>query len=112
MKRRTSWRALGAVVAGSALVIPLAQSQESDRTALDLELGAEHSDNVGRVPVNEQSDTIGTASIALALERHRPKLEADISGNLQYRRYFDDSFGDEVIGGADAYVGWLILPER
>jgi hypothetical protein len=112
MNRRTRWRALGAVVAGSAMVIPVAHSQESDNTALDLELGAEHSDNIGRVPVDEQEDTIGTASIALALERHRPKLEADISANLQYRHYLDDSFGDEVVGGADAYLGWLLLPER
>src|SRR5262245_5868345 len=101
MNRRTSWRVLGAVVAYSGILTPVAHSQEST-SSLDLELGAERSDNVTRVPVDEQSETIGTARIGLAIEQHRPKLDADISGDVQYQRYFDETYDNEVLGGVDA----------
>jgi hypothetical protein len=79
---------------------------------LDAEIGAEHSDNVGRVATDEQSDTIGTARITLMVEEMRPRLEARIAADAQYRHYFDDTFDNEVVGGLSGDVAWSILPER
>lgn len=112
MHRRTNGPVLGAVVVGSALVMAVAHAQQEDSTTLELELGAERTDNVTRVPVDEQSDTIGTARIGLALQAHRPRLEANINGDVEYQRYFDATYGNDVVGGVDAHLGWLILPER
>jgi len=112
MNRRTNWRVLGAVVAGSATLMPIAHAQEEDRATLELEVGAERSDNVARVPVDEQSETNGTARLGVALERVRSRYEAKLSGDVQYRRYSEDTFGSDVVGGLAGRLDWLILPEH
>jgi hypothetical protein len=112
MNRRTNWRVLGAIVAGSATLMQVAHAQEEDRASLELEVGAEHSDNVARVPVDEQSETNGTARLGVVLERVRPRYEAKLNGDVQYRRYSEDTFGSDVVGGLAGRLDWLILPEH
>jgi hypothetical protein len=101
-------RATGAGCCAWALL----QAASVQSATLELELGAEHSDNVARVQTDEQSDTIGTARVAAGLNESRPRLEAHLSADLEYRHYFDDTFRNEVLGGVDGDLQWKILPER
>ncbi len=114
MNRRTIRHSLGAAVAGCCgwMLTHVAHAQENDRATLDLVLGAEHSDNVTRVAVDEQTDTVASARAAFVFDQQRPRLDTQITGDLQFRHYLDETFGDEVVGGATADIGWSILPER
>jgi hypothetical protein len=113
MTRRTrlGW---GVTVAGCCgwLLANGALAQDSDHATLDFDLGAQHSDNVSRVKVDEQSDTIGTARVALSFEQDRPRIDTSIDGNLEYNRYFDDSYDDDVVGGVNAALIAALVPER
>jgi hypothetical protein len=115
MNRETRWRGLGAAIAGccglTLATVGNAQ-EEPDRATLDLYLGAERSDNITRVPVDEVTDTTGIGRAAVVFEQHRPRLDTEITGDLQYRHYLDDTYDDEVVGGATADIGWGILPDR
>jgi hypothetical protein len=75
-------------------------------------VGVEHSDNVHRTQVDEQSETVGTAGIFFAIILDRPRLDASLNGDLVYRDYFDDSYESEVVGGVAATINYAISPER
>lgn len=105
---------LGLAVA-AALALPVAShAQEAvDNTwFLTLDGGASYTDNVSRTEVDEESETIGTAGLILGVTTDRPKLDADIAAHLEYRRYLDDTFDDEVVGGVNAFVAYAFIPER
>jgi hypothetical protein len=82
------------------------------QATLDADLGVERSDNVTRVPTDEQSETVATARIGLGYEVMRPRVEGRIGADLQYRRYLDNTYDNEVLGGANALLNWSIVPER
>jgi hypothetical protein len=90
------------IVAGSAWA----------QTTLELGAGVEHTDNVARTATDEESETIGTASVKFGLKAERPRLTSDIGANLQYRRYLDDTFDNELVGGLDGKVSYAFIPER
>ena len=81
-------------------------------TTLTLDLGVDHSDNVGRTDVDPQSETIGTAGLGLAIDTKRPRLTAEVGADLDYQKYLDDTFDDEVVGGVDAALGFALVPDR
>ena len=110
MNRLVAPYALRASVVGCCIWMSMSTARAD--LNLDAEIGAEHSDNVRRVATDEQSDTIGTARVTLTLEEMRPRLEARIAADVQYRHYFDDSYDSEVVGGLSGDVAWSILPER
>jgi hypothetical protein len=87
-------------------------AQGNAQAMLDADLGVEHSDNVTRVSTDEQTETIGIAHVALGYEVMRPRIEARIGADLEYRRYLDDTYDNEVLGGASGMLNWSIVPER
>lgn len=98
-------------VACAMLLLPagIAGAQEVD---LEFSVGGYHSDNVGRTSVDEQSDTVGEAGLRLGIARDEGRLTADVSADLRYRKYFDDSYDDELMGGLDGTLTYWFLPER
>jgi hypothetical protein len=105
--------ALGCIAA--AVTFPgVASAQNAAEQELEwaLEAGAQYTDNVSRVAVNEESETIGIAGLSFLLNTDRPRLDAIIGANLQYEKYLDDTFDDEVVGGVDALVSYAFVPER
>jgi len=93
------------------LLLPLgvAGAQEVD---LEFTIGAYHTDNAGRTSVDEQSDTVGEAGLRLGIARERGRLTADVSADLRFQKYFDDSYDDELMGGLDGTLTYWFLPER
>ena len=90
----------------------VAMSQADAATLMTLDLGVEHTDNAGRSNVDPQSESIGTAGLGLDIDTKRPRLSAEVGANLEYRRYLDDTFDPEVVGGVDANLGFALIPER
>jgi hypothetical protein len=75
-------------------------------------LGAERSDNIARTATDEQTETTATASAALGIEVERPRLTGSVDANVQYRSYLDDSFDDELVGGANVDLSFALIKER
>jgi hypothetical protein len=95
-----------------ALITAAVAMSQAQAATLTLDLGVEHTDNAGRSNVDPQSESIGTAGLGLDIDAQRPRLSAEVGANLEYRRYFDDTFDPEVVGGVDANLGFALLPER
>lgn len=77
-----------------------------------VDVGAQHSDNIGRTTANEESETVASAGIAFDVNADRPRLDADIAADVRYRDYLDDAFDNEVVGGLSGLVTYAFLPER
>lgn len=105
-------RTLRATALGCCVSMSLYAAQAAADIGVTADVGAEYSDNVGRVATDEESDTIGTARLGLDIEELRPRLEARVNANLGYRYYLDSSFDNEILGGLAGNVAWSILPER
>jgi hypothetical protein len=108
MKSRIREQATRVAVIGAAV----AMSQAHSATTLDLDLGVDYTDNVARTDVDKESETIGSVGIGLAIDAERPRLKADVGANLEYQKYLDDTFDDEVVGGVDANLEFTVLSER
>jgi hypothetical protein len=84
--------------------------------AAELEYGVEAgvgtSDNIRRVPTGEESETILTTGVDLALLREEGKLHADVNLDLSYLDYQDSSYDGEVTGMANADLRFLFVPGR
>src|SRR5688572_7243769 len=79
---------------------------------LGLEGGLEYTDNVSRANTNEESETIGIAALTFGVNTDRPRLDADAGAHLEYRKYLDDSYDDEVVGGINGLVSYAFIPQR
>lgn len=91
--------------------ILLATTAAAQEFSLSVSVGVTHSDNIGRVSQNEQSETMPEAGLSLSLQREG-RLEADLSADLLYRSYSDNVFDDELVGGLDARLIYAFVPDR
>lgn len=76
------------------------------------EVGVGTTDNIQRVPVAEQSETILTTGLDFTLLREEGRLHADVDLDLSYFEYQDDTYGGEVVGMAQADLRYLFVPGR
>lgn len=91
--------------------IPSAAASEQNLT-FALTGGASWSDNIGRVPQNEQEGTIGRAGVQLGYGQRSRRIDTMVDLNAGYEHYFDNEFDDNVVGGVDATLNLGIVPER
>ena len=95
---------------------PAAQASEAQRAGRQLDFslqgGGSWSDNVARVPFDEEDGTIARAGARLKYRDVTRRFDSNIDVNAMYEHYTDDTFDDNVIGGADASVIFGIVPER
>ncbi|MGH8188146.1 MAG: outer membrane beta-barrel protein [Steroidobacteraceae bacterium] len=90
-----------------------AQPGEREQTfELGLTTGGSWSDNIGRVPADEDEGSLGLAGVILGYRQRSARLEADVDANVVYEHYFDDTFDDDLLGGIDGTVRAEIVPER
>jgi len=76
------------------------------------EVGVGTSDNIRRVPTAEESETILTTGIELAILRNEGRLHADVDVDLSYYDYQDNAYDGEVTGMANADLRYLFVPGR
>jgi hypothetical protein len=111
---RTTVRAAMRCVAGLCAMPVLAVAQTPADEPLDwgLDLGAQHSDNIERTSVDEQSETVGIAGLSFSVKADRPRLDGRVAAHVQYRENIDDTFASELVGGVDALGTYVLVPER
>jgi hypothetical protein len=82
------------------------------RTGLELRVGATRSDNIGRVPDNEQSDTMLSAGAAIDLAHNGSLLDFEARGDIDRVEFLDDSFAGRVLGTVNGLANFEFVPER
>lgn len=84
------------------------------RQGLDMDLigGISTSDNIARVPVDEEDGTITSLGTRLTYLQDTRRIKADVDVDANYQRYSDDVFDDDVVGGANAKLTLGVLPEK
>ncbi|MGE0388382.1 MAG: outer membrane beta-barrel protein [Gammaproteobacteria bacterium] len=76
------------------------------------EVGVGTSDNIRRVPSGEESETILTTGIELAVLREEGRLHSNVDLDLSYYDYQDEAYDGEVTGIANADLRYLFVPGR
>lgn len=89
-----------------------ASASKEEGLEFSLSAGVNTSDNVKRVPVDEENGTIESAGVTLGYQAHTRRLDANVDIDAMYDHYLDDTVDDDVVGGLDAQLGVAIVPER
>jgi hypothetical protein len=88
------------------------QQEQPEGASWGVDVGARYTDNVGRVDVNEESETVGIAGAYFAFTLDRPRLDGHAAADLHYEEYFDSTFDSRVNGGLDGLMSFAFVPER
>lgn len=80
--------------------------------AYEASLGAGHSDNIGRTPTNEQSETIASAGLRFSLDQVSSRVQAHSVADFAYLDYLDNTYDADFVGNAIVGARFEILPER
>src|SRR5690606_31031339 len=105
--------AAGIVSLWTGLPVSAQSARDTPENQLDfsISLGAGYQDNVFHSATDQQGELVGIAGARIAYQEHRPKLEADVRGNCDYRRYSSGSFGGELYSGFNDDVLLLLVPD-
>jgi hypothetical protein len=105
---RRKW--VAAPAAAGVMVLMVGAPARADISA-SAEAGVGYSDNITRVPVNEQSETIGTMGLDLLWQERTRRLRGDATVDLSYYEYMDNTYDSEVVGTANGTLALGIVPE-
>jgi hypothetical protein len=75
-------------------------------------VGVGTTDNIARVPTDEDSDTLYIANLYLDLLDEDGRLHSDVDAQLEYVDYASGTFDSEVTGLLNAYFELSIVPGR
>lgn len=95
-----------------AVLLSAAGAVNAQGIDLGITLGAYHTDNVQRVSVDEESQTVGELGVRLGIARDQGRLNANVDANLAYRSFFDDAYDDDLFGGLAASLTYELRPDR
>lgn len=76
-----------------------------------VEAGVGRSDNIRRTSSDEVGETIGTAGVQLGITQNSRRMVTNVSADLAYYNYFDNTYNGEVIGNFNGLVDLRIVPE-
>ncbi len=108
--RRISALALGLPL--TAALMAAAQPAGATTPGYLISLGVGTSDNIRRVPTDEESETLAIAGLQLDWRERTARTETDVLGDLAYVDYLQNTFGSEVVGNASGRFSYAIAPER
>jgi hypothetical protein len=80
--------------------------------AYELSAGVGTSDNVRRVEIDPQEETVATAQLRFSLDERTRRLTADFAGNLAYNEYLDETFESELIGNFAGVGNFALIEDR
>jgi hypothetical protein len=107
-------RRIRAVAAGLPLsvIFVAGASPAATSPGYEISVGAGTSDNIARTSTNEKSETMALAGLQLDWREQRVRMNADVSADVQYVDYLNNTFGSEFVGNASGRLGFALLPER
>lgn len=88
------------------------QAAGGQELSFGVSLGATHSDNILRTSTGEQSDTSANVGVQLQARGRTERLESDVSVNAVQRRYFDDTYPNDLVGGLNGTLRYWFSPQR
>lgn len=104
---------LGLCVAALASGYANAQQQDvPDHVSMAVRVGVTHSDNVERVPTNGATDTSGDVGLQADIARTQGRLNVGLASDLRYQKYFQNTYGDDLVGAVNGNASYWFLPER
>ncbi len=108
-KKLTLSRSSKRLLLVSMLVLPGTSAFGADVNAI-FNASVGRSDNILRTDDNQVDERMATAGIELDVLHDGPRLSADVYVNADYIEYLDDSFDNDLEGGATAVADyWFIL---
>lgn len=105
--RAVAWSSLSLMVHGV-----LAQRARAAEFDYDASVGAGHSDNISRTPINEQDEDLANARVRFSAAQNSSRLQADAIGDVAYTDYLDDTYDSEVLGSLAANARFAFVPQR
>lgn len=96
----------------AALLASAALPAAASEPGYELSLGVGTSDNIRRVPTNEESETLAIAGLNVDWRERSSRTQADVLADVQYIDYLQNTFGSEVLGNATGRLQYTISPER
>ncbi|MEP6939078.1 MAG: hypothetical protein ABI846_04890 [Rudaea sp.] len=87
-------------------------AQAVDGLNYSLQLSLEHSDNVAETSVDAVSESILIPRLNFAWTETGSALQANATGEIEYRNYLGGKFDNEVRGQVAGVATWIISPER
>ena len=97
---------------GLLILVQHTQAAQGGELAYGIGYFGEYSDNIGRVPVNPQSEWINSAIAGVAYRENGAALDARLLAQAEYRDYKNDTYKDGPLYYADASLVWRIAPQR
>lgn len=106
-----AWRPMMVLVSAVVGMAGLWANASTAEITQEYRVGATHSDNLGRTPDSELSDTAATVGVALSTEYASRRVEFDLDSDLEYLHYSEDNFDDEVMGALAAELSIKLIPD-
>lgn len=78
----------------------------------NVDVGIGHTDNITRTSTNQQSDTLAALGTEFSLLHKTRRLSADLTGDLSYVEYLNNTFDSELVGSFGAAVLVGLVEER
>lgn len=86
--------------------------QQTVATDFGIRIGGARSDNILRVPVNEESGSYTLLGLTFDLARVGRRLDASLIGDVEVRDYDIPNLDNEPVGSLNASLSFDIVPER
>lgn len=103
---------LAAIWGCAALGVASSGIADAQEFQFGIRAGANHSDNVLRVPENETSASSGILGVDFSGQKDSGRLQYNTFGNIEYQQFFEDDVDDETYGQAIATASYAFVPDR
>lgn len=94
----------------AALLTACAVGEAKD-VQVALRTGLSSSDNISRVALDPQSDTIAEVGLQLSIDHQSRRLAVNALGDFAYQDYLRDSYDDEVTGYFNGEANLWVVPD-
>ena len=88
------------------LCVSIQSTSAADPLEYEIRIGAMRTDNVFRTDADEIEETIALVGLNLDGQHETRRLDASLVTDLEYRKYMDDTFDDDVVGELDAKLNF------
>lgn len=112
MKARRTFADLVTSVAGAAALMACPVGAKAVNLDYESTVGMGESDNITRVPTNQQDETIGTLGMKFSLDEQSRRLQADLVGDVAYYDYLQNTYSSEVVGNVVGSARVALVPEQ
>lgn len=75
-------------------------------------VGVGHTDNIGLDEANQTSQNVLVPGFDFSYQQQGSNLQANIAGNLEYRKYLGNAFDNQTLTQFAGQATWNVVPQR